>query len=456
MAEKRSIEEINAYLECRNATYRAIQESDRSGYLDCFCNVCGQKFERKRSKLFQDCPICNNKKLVVGYNDMATTAKWMIPYLKDKDDANRYMKSASKRIIFKCPNCEYEKECKINNIFNFGFSCDICGDGISRPNKFARALFVQLPVDNLKFEYSADWTNGKRYDIYFEYSEEKYVVEMDGEQHFRDSEWGKKSSQQLNDGYKNLLSWQNGVHIIRIKAISMDYNEMINSFKRCEISELINISNVDWNKCIKNADNNYMADICKYFETHKDLTTTDIGEIYHLSGSTIKHYLQSGAKLGMCSYSVEEEKQKGLDKARKIKQLSPELDRNKLYQDICEYGSEHKDAFLIEIAQIFKITPIEVKKHIKRGIKENICEYSFEAARKRIAIEASKKSKELSGRKTSVYEGDILIGSYPTMKECVDNLRERFPEKDIKRDTIRKQLVKKPSYLYKGLLFISA
>ena len=36
----------------------------------------------------------------------------------------------------------------------------------------------------IKFEYKDKWTNGKIYDVYFEINNEKYVIEMDGAQHY--------------------------------------------------------------------------------------------------------------------------------------------------------------------------------------------------------------------------------------------------------------------------------
>lgn len=181
---KKSLEEWDKIFKNYNSNISIIEEigvKNKKRYMLCHCSNCKQDFERNVSKCKQGCPICHNKKLAIGINDMATTAPWIMEYLYDKNDAYKYMKSSSKKILFKCPRCGFIEEKKINNVYNFGFSCKICSDGISRPNKFMRALLLQLPINNIKFEYTSKWTNGKKYDAYFEYKNIKYLIEMDGE-----------------------------------------------------------------------------------------------------------------------------------------------------------------------------------------------------------------------------------------------------------------------------------
>ena len=75
-------------------------------------------------------------------------------------------------------------------------------DGFSYPNKISRQVFTKLPVQNLKFEYQDTWTDKKIYDVCFEYNNKKYIVEIDGEQHFYDSKWSTAKEEQANDKYK--------------------------------------------------------------------------------------------------------------------------------------------------------------------------------------------------------------------------------------------------------------
>lgn len=190
----------------------------------------------------------------------------MVKYLKDKNDAFKYMKSSSKKILFKCTDCGYEKMLKINNVYNHGFSCPICGDKISKPNKFTRALLLQLPLENLQFEYSSEWTNKKRYDAYFEYKNKKYVIEVDGDQHFTNSEWSSVEKQQINDKEKNLLAKENNVKIIRIPFLyKYELNDIKHEFEKSVlIGDLISKSNINWNLCIQASVNNILKEVCEY------------------------------------------------------------------------------------------------------------------------------------------------------------------------------------------------
>ena len=104
---------------------------------------------------------------IQGINDIDTKVPWMVTFLKNKEDAYNFAWQSGKKITFKCPDCGCEQEKRIQDVSLSGFSCPVCGDGISRPNKFARNVLLQLPLDNLQFEYIANWTEGKRYDNYF-------------------------------------------------------------------------------------------------------------------------------------------------------------------------------------------------------------------------------------------------------------------------------------------------
>lgn len=105
------------------------------------------------------CPLCSNKIVVKGVNDIATTNPEMIEYLKSEEDAYKYTSQSNKEIDVKCPICGFEKRMPIYSLYNNGFSCDICSDGISYSNKFARELFRQLSNQYLEYEYeySPDW-----------------------------------------------------------------------------------------------------------------------------------------------------------------------------------------------------------------------------------------------------------------------------------------------------------
>lgn len=55
------------------------------------------------------CPVCSNKRVAMGINDIATTDPWMVQFLKDKDEATKYTAKSGKETVCKCPVCGKEK-----------------------------------------------------------------------------------------------------------------------------------------------------------------------------------------------------------------------------------------------------------------------------------------------------------------------------------------------------------
>ncbi|SCP99132.1 zinc-ribbon domain-containing protein [Anaerobium acetethylicum] len=76
------------------------------------------------------CPICANQKLLVGYNDLATTnpkvaSQWH-PSKNGDISPNRVLAGSDKKVWWKCSACSYEWEARIANM-NFGYGCPKCG-----------------------------------------------------------------------------------------------------------------------------------------------------------------------------------------------------------------------------------------------------------------------------------------------------------------------------------------
>lgn len=455
----KSVEEWDEIFQRFNPNISVVKEmasKNKRRYLLCYCSDCGQTFERSTSKYKQTCPICNNKKVAVGINDMATTAPWMLKYLKDINDGFKYTKSCSHKTTFKCPDCGYEKEYRINNVYNFGFSCDICGDGISRPNKFARSLFIQLPVQNLVFEYSSKWTKGKKYDVYFEYNNLKYIVEMDGEQHFADSQWGKLVDQQNNDNYKTRLAEDNGIHLIRIPCHYLDYQGMIDAFYSCELSNLIKENNVDWEKCILNADKSYMSMACEYF--NNNISITEISKMLNVDKTTIRRYLKVGAELNLCNYNPNKPKRKKKENRQKgNNRVYSEEDilKNPLFYKVCEYGNLHNDALYSEFTSEFNITKYKVKQYLNFGREHGYTEHSYSLMKKKITKIANDKQRDKLLMVVETYNDDKLIGKYTSYQKCVDALNKLYPNRHYERHKLGSLLKENKEVIYKNLKFVS-
>lgn len=321
-----TIEEIREKYSTLNPNIEYIEVLNKQHKNDkkmilCKCNTCNQEFTKNMSNINKGCPYCNGQKVAVEFNDIATTAPWMVEFLYDKEDGYKYRQTSNLYIMFKCPNCGYCEEKRISDVFKYGFSCKVCSDGISKPNKFARYVLMKLPeLENLTFEYNSKWTNRKLYDAYFVYNKQEYVLEMDGSQHKRDTQWGTYEFQKENDDYKDSLAKENGIEIIRIEAPTGRYDIMKQGFLNSPLKNIINKNNINWKECILFAETySYLVEICELYKSNENLTISDIEKITKIKICTIRRYLKIGNSIGLCEYNQKNPRRK---QPTKIKQPS--------------------------------------------------------------------------------------------------------------------------------------
>ena len=277
------------------------------------CKICGYEFTTTPKKLLNQkcgCPICASKKVVRGINDISTTAPEILPYFVNIEDAYSHTCNSHAKIKVKCPDCGYEKEMIIKNLYIEGFGCPVCNDGISYPNKFARSFIKQLPVNKYIFEYSPDWIGKKRFDIYFEYMGIKYIIEMDGDFHYKDGGFHENNYliNITNDNYKENLALLHGIEVIRIESRKSDIDYLRKNICNSKLGQIFDLSYIDWRKCEAEAISNICKDVCLYYQDHKfDEDSNIIAEHFHIHISTYQRYLRTGKRLGWLNETEEEE-----------------------------------------------------------------------------------------------------------------------------------------------------
>ena len=223
---------------------------------DIFCDVCKGTYHTTRFNIRKNiqykrngCPICAGRLVVKGVNDVATTAPYIIQYLKNKEDGYTHTRTSKVKVDMVCPICKTEKRLEIGKVYARGFTCSVCGDGVSYPNKFSRGLLKQLPVENWICEYHTEWLDKKSFDNYFEFKGKKYVLEMDGEQHFSYTGRGRfVDEERLNDSLKDKLAEEHDITVIRIDCRQSDRYFIQKNIEQSLMSELFDLSKVDWNK----------------------------------------------------------------------------------------------------------------------------------------------------------------------------------------------------------------
>ena len=250
------------------------------------------------------CPYCANKAVLVGYNDMWTTVPKIAKLLADPEDGYKYTKCSGKKVYFKCPDCGDISFKTISKVYEKGLACQKCSDGISYPNKLARALLSQLPVTNIVYEYSPKWANLYKYDNYFEYNNKKYILEMDGIQHFKEVKIYKWSLNdvQIADSEKDRMAREHNMCVIRIDCSISDVNYIKENISVSPLNTIFNLSIVDWKLCEEVAQKNIVKEVCCAYNTSQR-NTLELSKMFGVSRQTICTYLKKGTDFGWCDYS---------------------------------------------------------------------------------------------------------------------------------------------------------
>lgn len=272
------------------------------------CLICGNMdeiFEQDLSR-GKGCNCCANQKLVVGINDMWTTAPEIASLLYNPNDGYTHMKSCSARLDWKCPICGMKISNKIcNQIYRQGrVSCPRCSDGISYPNKFIYFLLKDIGI-NIKREQRYDWNSDYIFDIVIE--NEKLIIEMDGGLGHGNRKFGggKDSTGKFRDDIKDNNAKINGYKTIRIDCsyygIENRFDFIKSSVLKSDLAKLYDLSNIDWEYISERSENSYVKQACDLYN-NGIISTRRIAENLDLHYATIIQYLKRGTKYGWCNY----------------------------------------------------------------------------------------------------------------------------------------------------------
>lgn len=295
------------------------------------------------------CPVCANQKVVLGINTIWDTDRWMVDLGVSEEDAKRYTHSSGQKITVKCPDCGKEKKIRIADVYRRkSISCS-CGNGKSYPEKFIYNLLWQLGVD-FETEYKSKWAVNKRYDFYLKNS--NCIIETHGEQHykkgFRIANKKTLKQEQANDKYKREIALSNGIkHYIELDCRESNMDYIKNSILNSKLSQLFDLSNINWTSCAEFANKNIVKEVCDYWNNKREEeTTTSVGEIFKLSKVSIRNYLNKGVELGWCEY----EPKKEIKKCKKIIVYLPNGEI-KLFNSCYEIEKKSKEIFHIRLLQ---------------------------------------------------------------------------------------------------------
>ena len=260
------------------------------------------------------CPYCASRKILIGYNDIATTRPDVAALFTEQENIHKYMAGSNKKINFTCPLCGKVQKKQISLVSERGFSCDNCSDHLSYPNKFGRALFDQLLI-HYQTEWQPDWAKPYYYDIYFQHKGKEYIVELDGMQHFREcGSFGMTLlEQQTVDETKNKLAQSNGIHLIRINCSESkcEYNKQ--NILQSELAKLFNLSSVDWKLCDEKAQKTLVKTACDLYMSGMKSFKCLCNEL-HIGDSSARNYIKRDTALGWCDYDPKKANQDKINK----------------------------------------------------------------------------------------------------------------------------------------------
>lgn len=337
------------------------------------CNKCGWDegwiVESHLLTNKRGCSCCDNKVVVKGINDLGTTSPWMIGLGVSKKDSEKYTKSSGKIINVECPDCGTCKEIKISDIFtNKSIGCRVCGDSVSFPEKIINNILKQL---NLDFETQKvlfkNVSNRIRYDFYFKYNDNEYIIETHGIQHYDcgagfDTYGGRTFEEESkNDEYKKRLAIENG--ITNYIVLDCRYSELEwikNSVSDSELNDIFDLSKINWQMCEQHAMSNTMKRVCEYWNNKSCATTGDTSKEFGFNYNTIARYLKKGKKLGWTDYDSKNE-------VARISKMNGEKARKRLSKPILIFKDK------IFLGKFDSATELERQSEKIFGIKLNHC-----------------------------------------------------------------------------------
>lgn len=314
--KRKTLEEIKRELSIihPNLTILSNEYVARRHPMSFRCNVCGHEWVKHWDLVSRTngCPKCSisqlAEKLSLCQQKESIGFKYpeLIKYFKDKNLSYRLKPHSNKKIIAICPDCNTEKETTVNNLFVRGFSCNVCGDGISVPEKFFNNL---LMLSNIKYESQKrfDWNKSRRYDFYL--PENNTIIEIHGGQHYKQAyKQIKLESVIKNDLFKREKALENGISdYIEIDcSISLLENLKENITK--SLKGKIKIKDDIWEQAWGVSQNSLVKQSWDLWEKSPSLKRPkEIADMLGVNVSTVRRYLNIGAAAGKCTYDSGEQ-----------------------------------------------------------------------------------------------------------------------------------------------------
>lgn len=271
------------------------------------CKIDGYEWYVQPSNILNGsgCPVCVGQK--IGFAPEYKNSIWASDYrdlfskYMTEEQMKSYMPNSERKLDIVCPDCGRVKLISPYAIKSYGLGC-ICKDGNSYPNKFVSYFLEQVGI-KYQNEYSPDWANKKRYDIYI--PELNCIIENHGTQHYVGWNANQENLKQQieNDEYKKILAFDNGISkyiVVDCRKSTLDWIKQ--SIMNSELNGMLGFSaqDIDWNKCHEFALSNIVKKTAELYCS--GFTVREISNILNIGRCTAVRYLNKATKLGWCLY----------------------------------------------------------------------------------------------------------------------------------------------------------
>lgn len=291
---------------------------DRKPYIQVKHKYCNNVYEVYSGSFITDRNRCN--KCCGSYRNSILYINGDIASLIYKDelgndiDLKTIYPNSTSRFYFKCKYCGKvsSRTYRLTDIYQDGYSCEYCSDGISIPEKFMSNVLKQLEIKfttqkQFKWSYVLD-KNIKRKKIYdFYIPSLNMIIETHGLQHYEES--NKKNSkskfrtleeEQENDRIKKESALNNGInHYITIDCRESTLEWLKENVIK-ESSPYFDLTKVDFDIVWIDS----QGSICKkvWELWNEGYSIKRISEEVNVNRVTVERYLHIGKDLNLCSF----------------------------------------------------------------------------------------------------------------------------------------------------------
>lgn len=275
--------------------------------IKCKCKIDGYEWDALPTNLIDKksgCPCCSGNATITGKNDIWTTNPEIGKLLVNKNDGFKNTIYSHNKVEFRCPICNEVSVKNISNVYHQGFSCPICSDGISYPNKFMYILLKQLDINFIK-EFSPNWANRKSYDFYI--PSKKIIIEMDGglghgHRSFNNIKTAKETKE--IDCRKDELAKNHDITVIRIDCLKSNCDYIKNNICKSALANIFDFSKINWEIIDVKSRGTLLTDIA--ILANKNYTIQSIAKKLNLCDQTVKKYASIAHNHNLCPIPLTE------------------------------------------------------------------------------------------------------------------------------------------------------